>query len=143
MTFEPSNWSKLHGAATHFPIALMLVSAFCEAAAIVFRDGEWRRGFRFTAGLTLILGALGSYAAVLSGLVMARWQVWGHGTLLRHHQFVWPAFALMTGLATWRIVARNASERRATVIYTALMFLAAALMSGAGYWGGELLNGGQ
>jgi uncharacterized membrane protein len=139
MLIEPSNWSKLHGAATHFPIALMLVSAFCDAAVFAVRDAEWRRGLRSTAGVTIILGALGSYAAVFSGLVMARWQVWGHATLLWHHVFVWPGFALMTGLATWRIATRG---RAPTAIYLVLMALAAALMSGAGYWGGELLNGG-
>ena len=139
MMIEPSDWSKLHGAATHFPIALMLVSAFCDAVVFGVRDLEWRRGLRFTSGITIVLGALGSYAAVLSGLVLARWQVWGHATLLRHHQFVWPAFALMTGLATWRIATRG---RAPTKVYLVLMALAAALMSGAGYWGGELLNHG-
>lgn len=139
MSLEPSLWSKLHGAATHFPIALMLVSAFCDAAALVVREAEWRRGLRATASITIVLGALGSYAAVWSGLVMTRGQVWGHAALLRHHQFVWPAFALMTGLAVWRIAARG---RAPTGLYLVLMVLAAALVSGAGYWGGELLNQG-
>jgi uncharacterized membrane protein len=139
---EPTIWSKLHGAATHFPIALMLVSAFCDGASLIPGDADRQRGFRFAATITIALGALGSYAAVASGLVMAKWQVWGHGTLLRHHQFVWPAFALMTGLATWRVIARQQGEARPTAIYLALMLLAAALMSGAGYWGGELLNKG-
>jgi len=139
MTIEPSNWSKLHGAATHFPIALMLVSAFCDAAVFAVRNMEWRRGLRFTASVTIILGALGSYAAVLSGLVLARWHAWGHATLLWHHLFVWPAFALMTGLATWRIASRG---RAPTAVYLVLMLLSAVLISGAGYWGGELLNRG-
>jgi len=142
VNIEPSIWSKLHGAATHFPIALMLVSAFCDALVLVTRDEEWRRSLRSASGLTIVLGALGSYAAVFSGLVLARWQVGGHGALLRHHQFVWPAFALMTGLATWRILTRSSAERAPAPIYLVLMFLAAVLMSGAGYWGGELLNGG-
>ena len=141
MYLEPTIWSKLHGAATHFPIALILVSAFCEAAGLIPSREEWRRGFRFASGVTLILGALGSYAAVLSGLVLARWQVWGRGTLLQHHHFVWPAFALMTGLATWRITARDL-DGRATTTYLILIFVAALLMGGAGYWGGELLNQG-
>ena len=114
MNIDPSLWSKLHGAATHFPIALMLVSTLCDSASLVPGDPERQRGFRFAGTVTLTIGALGSYAAVASGLVMARGHVWGHGALLWHHIFVWPAFALM--------------------------FLAAALMSGAGDWGGELLN---
>lgn len=142
MTIDPTIWSKLHGATTHFPIALMLVSAFCDGASLIPGDAERQRGFRFTATVTIVLGALGSYGAVASGLVMTKWQVWGHGTLLRHHQFVWPACALMTGLATWRVLTRREPAAKPTAIYLAFMLLAAALVSGAGYWGGELLNHG-
>jgi uncharacterized membrane protein len=142
MTIDPANWSKLHGAATHFPIALMLVSAFCDSASLLPWDAERRRSLRSAATITIVLGALGSYAAVVSGLVMTKWQVWGHGTLLRHHQFVWPAFALMTGLASWRIATRGRITPRPTAIYLVLMLLGTALTIGAGYWGGEVLNRG-
>lgn len=142
MTIDPAIWSNLHGAMTHFPIALMLVSAFCDLASLLPVRDEQRRALRSTATITIVLGALGSYGAVLSGLVMARWQAWGHGALLRHHQFVWPAFALMTGLATWRIATRRQTARRPAAIYLALMLLAAGLMAGAGYFGAELLNHG-
>jgi uncharacterized membrane protein len=139
---DPANWSKLHGATTHFPIALMLVSALCDGASFLPFPAERRRALRSTATITLVLGALGSYAAVASGLLMTKWQVWGHGTLLRHHQFVWPTFALMTGLASWRIATHGDDSARPSAIYLVLMFLAAALTSAAGYWGGEVLNRG-
>ncbi|EDY18270.1 hypothetical protein CfE428DRAFT_4054 [Chthoniobacter flavus Ellin428] len=140
---EPSIWSNLHGASTHFPIALMLVSAFCDCASLLFSQAEQKqRALRSAGTITLVLGALGSYAAVFTGLVMTRWQVWGHATLLRHHQFVWPAFALMVGLATWRLVARRNPGDKLPRAYVVLMLLAAAFMSGAGYWGGEMLNRG-
>ena len=142
VTIDPATWSKLHGATTHFPIALMLVSVFCDCASFLPLDAARQRALHSTASITIVLGALGSYAAVASGLIMTRWNIWGHGTLLRHHQFVWPAFALMTGLATWRILARASAAPRPAVVYLALMVLSAALMSGAGYWGGELLNHG-
>ena len=136
---DPSIWSKAHGAFTHFPIALMLVSAFCDGVSPFCGNAERQRALCSTATITIVLGALGSYAAVATGLMMTKWQVWGHGTLLHHHQFVWPAFALMVGLATWRVITRRTVERPPTA-YLALMLLATALMSGAGYWGGELLN---
>ena len=139
---DPSIWSKAHGAFTHFPIALMLVSAFCDGLSLFCGQAEQQRALRSTATITIVLGALGSYAAVATGLIMTKWQIWGHGTLLHHHQFVWPAFALMTGLATWRALTRRTAAEQPPTAYLALMLLAVALISGAGYWGGELLNRG-
>jgi hypothetical protein len=52
----------------------MLVSAFCDCASLLTRDAERRRGFRFAGSVTIVLGALASYAAVLSGLIVSRWQ---------------------------------------------------------------------
>ena len=121
----------------------MLVSAFCDGVSLLCGKVEQQRAMRSTATITIVLGALGSYAAVATGLIMTKWQIWGHGTLLHHHQFVWPAFALMTGLATWRVITRRIRRLKGPPwVYLALMLLAVALMSGAGYWGGELLNRG-
>jgi len=142
MTIDPTTWPKLHGATTHFPIALMLVSAFCDAASLACSEEDWRRALRSTATVTIVLGAMGSYAAVATGLIMTKWQFRGHGTLLHHHQFVWPAFGLMVALATWRVGARPPSSKNLPIAYLLLMLSAAVLMSGAGYWGGELLNHG-
>lgn len=142
MIDEPTIWSKLHGASTHFPIALMLVSAFCDCLSLAWENAEQRRTLRSVATVTITLGALGSYAAVASGLIVARWHLWGHGTLLRHHQFVWPAFVLMTGLATWRVFSRRTAAERPTAIYLVLMLITTVLIAGAGYWGGEMLERG-
>jgi hypothetical protein len=56
-----------------------------------------------------------------------------------HHLFAWPAFALIVGTATWRSFAPDFSTRRATATYLAVAGLAGALVSAAGYWGGEML----
>jgi len=141
-TMEPAAWSKLHGAVTHFPIALMFVSAFCEGVSLLAGRAEWQRAFRAAGAITIVLGAMGSYLAVASGLIMTKGQIWGHGTMLRHHQFVWPAFALMTGLASWRVAKLRRTAQRPGPTYLGLMFIAAGLMGGVGYWGGELLNRG-
>jgi uncharacterized membrane protein len=142
VTCDPAIWSKLHGASTHFPIALMLVSALCDWLSLAWKDEDQQRTLRSTATITITLGALGSYAAVATGLIVARGHLWGHGTLLRHHQFVWPAFVLMTGLATWRIFSRRTAGARPTAVYLVLMSIAAVLIAGAGYWGGEMLQRG-
>jgi hypothetical protein len=120
----------------------MIVSAFCDGVSFFIADEEVSRGFRFSGAISLAISAFGGSAAILSGLVTARWQFWGHATLLMHHRFVWPAFALVTILAIWRISVPGRITRRPTAFYIILMLLAAALMSAAGYWGGEMLNEG-
>ena len=139
---EPSIWSKLHGAATHFPIALVLVAAFCDSVGYCSQGLERRKSFRFVGAVTVVLGALGSYPAMISGLVITHGEFWGRATLLRHHQFVWPAFAMTTALATWRVLTKSEPSRRSEIIYLALLLVTTAIMSGAGYWGGELFSEG-
>jgi len=142
VSIDPANWSKLHGAAVHFPIALMLVSAFCDGASLFAEAAEWRRSLRSAALIMLMIGALGGNAAVASGLMMTNGKIWGHANMLRHHQFVWPAFALMTGLSAWRMATLRQLAEKPSALYLILTALAALLVSGAGYWGGELLNQG-
>lgn len=137
---EPTIWAKLHGASTHFPIALMLASTLCDGIALRCHDPETRWNFRFAGSVMIGLATLGSYAAIATGLVMTRGQLWGHDALLHHHQFVWPAFVLMTGLAAWRFLSSADLSHRWMVIQFSLMALASLLVSGAGYWGGELLT---
>ena len=52
---EPSIWSNLHGATTHFPIALMLVSTFCDCLSLFWPGTESQRVFRSTATVTIVL----------------------------------------------------------------------------------------
>lgn len=135
-------WSSAHGALTHFPIALMLVSATCDGASLVFRDAESRLTLRSAARVTLAFGALGACGAALTGLAVTRGQPWGHGALLHHHQFVWPALALMLGLAIWRHFLARAGVEKLPLAYLGLTALAVALIGGAGYFGGELIEAG-
>jgi len=142
MAFEPSIWSKAHGAATHFPIALVFVSAFCDLISLVVADPDTQRSFRFAATVCIVIGALVGGAAAFTGLMVSRWQLWGHGSLLMHHRFVWPAFVLTWILAVWRIAARDKLTSRPRTLYLLLALLAVLLMASAGYWGGETLNEG-
>jgi uncharacterized membrane protein len=139
---DNSLWVKMHGGTTHFPIALVLASGLFDLAGLVVPENlekSRRAGFRAAGFYSLILGALGSLGAILSGLVISRWELWGHGNLAQHHTFVWPGVGLLTGLAVWRLVVGNNASNRAFRIYLGIALIAAALMGAAGYWGGELL----
>ncbi|MGA8656680.1 MAG: hypothetical protein WB586_11085 [Chthoniobacterales bacterium] len=85
------------------------------------------------------LGTLGAFPAVISGLVLTKWDIAGTGATLFHHYFVWPSFALLIALSVWRLIVGTNTSRGIFYIYLAIMILTAALVSIAGFWGGEML----
>jgi len=138
-------WAKMHGGTTHFPIALVMTSMLLDLAGMVLPDnpGKTRRAGLHSAGFyTILLGALGAFGAVGSGLVMSQGELWGRGNLARHHVFLWPAFGMLIGLAVWRLRVQDRGSARAFKIYLAGSMVTAVLMAAAGYWGGELLLNG-
>jgi uncharacterized membrane protein len=140
MLIDPSIWPKMHGASVHFPVALATAAALFDGLGFVWPKSSPRKVQLHSAGyFTIILGALGTFPAVLSGLFMTRGEVMGHGALLFHHLFVWPAFACLVGLGVWRVLAGDKVSFRGFTAYLVVLFLTAGLMGGAGYWGGELL----
>src|SRR5271156_5921540 len=137
MTIDPTLWPKLHGASVHFPIALAMAAALFDGLGMVWPRSSARKAQFHSAGCcTIILGALGTFPAVLSGLFMTRGETLGHDALLFHHLFVWPAFAGLVGLGVWRAMVNEKTSPRGFAIYLVVLFLTAGLMAGAGYWGG-------
>lgn len=136
---DPTVWPKVHGAAVHFPIALALGSSAVDFAALLLGARRGAHELRLAGRWMLIGGALGSVPAVVSGLMLTQGGVLGHGALRMHHLFVWPAFALLVALATWRLIVGETISRRAFAGYLVVAALAAGLIAAAGYWGGELL----
>jgi uncharacterized membrane protein len=140
MTLDPEIWAKMHGASVHFPMALAMAAALFDGAGFFWAASSPRKMQLHAAGhFTIILGALGTFPAVLSGLLMTKGEVMGHGALLFHHLFVWPAFAGIVALGVWRALMSERISPRSFRAYLAALFLTSGLMAGAGYWGGELL----
>jgi uncharacterized membrane protein len=138
------SWDKLHGALTHFPIALLLVSTACDFAALGFRKLAFSRGLGTVSFYGLLVAALASVGVVVSGIALTKGEMWGRGDFGWHHRFVWPAFGLLLALAVWRLVVREAMSRTGLCLYLILMLLASGFVAAAGYFGGELLfNGGS
>ena len=90
-------WERAHGGLTHLPIALIFAAAFFDALAFFCRRSPKRGEFRAIGYWLVIVGALGSFGAVFSGLVLSKGTIGGTGAVLRHHYFVWPAFTLIVG----------------------------------------------
>ncbi len=135
-------WDKLHGAITHFPIALLLFSAACDFVSVAFRKLSFARELRTVSFYGLAVAALASVGAVISGIALTKGDLWGRGYFAWHHRFVWPAFGLLIALALWRLVVRDAMSRAGLCLYLILMLLTSGLIAAAGYFGGELLLSG-
>ena len=129
----------MHGGSTHLPVALMLISAVFDGLGSVVKPDRLREQFHAAGFFTLIAGTLGVFPAILSGLVLARWEIGGTGALFWHHVFIWPAFALLVGLSVWRSVVRGRRSKIGLIVYLWFAFLAALLVSAAGFWGGEIV----
>jgi uncharacterized membrane protein len=134
-------WARMHGGATHFPIALIMVSVAFDVAGFWWRDETRRREFRSVGFYSLLIAAAASPVAVVSGIALSKGTLLGTGMLALHHYFIWPAFGLLIGLAVWRLVVRERASRRADGSYLALASLTLAAMMTAGYWGGEMIIG--
>ena len=50
-------WDKLHGAMTHFPIALLLFSTACDFVSVAFKKLSFARGLRFVSFYGLAVAA--------------------------------------------------------------------------------------
>jgi uncharacterized membrane protein len=137
----PAFWSRIHGGATHFPIALVFAAALFDALGFFLPKHQARAQFNTVSYWLAILAAVSSFGAVISGLILSNGNIGGSGLLLRHHLFVWPAFALIIALGTWRSLVGQQASRRALRIYLSAMFIACGLIGIAGFFGGELLLG--
>ena len=134
-------WARMHGGATHFPIASLIVSVVFDYAGFWWRNESGRREFRAFGFYSLLIAAAASPVAVISGIALSKGKLMGSGALLLHHLFIWPAFGVLVGLAVWRLVVREGASRIASRGYLILVTMAAAAMMGAGYWGGEMILG--
>jgi len=135
-------WDKLHGAITHFPIALLLFSTACDFVSITLKKLPFARELRSISLYALAIAALAALGGVISGIALSKGDMWGRGDFGWHHRFVWPAFGLLVALAVWRLVVREATSRFGLRVYLCLTLLAAGLIAAAGYFGGELLLSG-
>src|SRR5215831_20991024 len=134
-------WARLHGGATHFPIALLTVSVLFDHAGFWWRGELRRRDFRALGLYSLLIAAAASPVAVVSGIALSKGVLLGTGMLALHHYFIWPAFGLLIGLAVWRLVTRERASRGAQGCYLSLASITLVAILSAGYWGGEMIIG--
>src|SRR5918992_1298300 len=97
------DWPQLHAALNDLPTALLLTAVLFELIAVVTR----RPGFRQVSFWTLVVGAIGGAAAVISGLQAEEHIEHGeavHRVMETHEQLALITLGVFGVLALWRIV---------------------------------------
>ena len=133
-------WTRIHGGAAHFPIALLYASLFFDLSAALFSKS--RAGLRAAGFYCLMLGAAGALVSIVTGLLMCRWNLNQEGLIALHHRFVWASSGLLVILAACRATLDTPGRqhgRRAAAAYLTLVIVNCVLMGVAGYWGGEIV----
>lgn len=136
--FFENLFNHLHGATTHFPIALLFVSVGMDYFA-----GR-KPGLRGAAWLLLVLGTLGTVAATTTGLV-AHLAYEDDPVLLsaidRHQYLGFATTVLFVGLTVWRWRSMrrgdDAGGRRA---YVVVAVVGLAVLGITGFLGGTLVT---
>lgn len=131
---------KLHPAAVHFPIALLLAAAVAEILHVRTRKGVFRQGARFAAAAGAITAAL---AAPLG------WAAASHtpfppslGETLEWHERLGIGTAVASAVCA--LLSESSARRpgkRLRGAYLTSLFVAAGLAAAAGYFGGTLVFG--
>ncbi|HEY3268866.1 MAG TPA: DUF2231 domain-containing protein [Armatimonadota bacterium] len=128
------SWSELHGAITHFPLALLMVSVAFDIGALALRKREWG-----TVGYWLLaVGAVSALPAALVGIMTARSLFPGGWPPITKQHF---AFALGTVVLSWAalIMRTMRSDLHAGRTGLVLGVLVAAMVGRVGYLGGRMV----
>jgi uncharacterized membrane protein len=130
------DWPRLHAALNDLPTALLVTAALFELLALATR----REAFRQVSFWTLIMGALGGVAAVLSGLQAEENIAHGdevHRVMETHQLLAFVTLGVFGVLALWRLL----RERRMGTGERALAL--AATLAGAGVVVATAVYGGR
>jgi len=131
--------NHVHGAITHFPIALLFVSVALDLVAIVKKPN-----LHWSAWLLLVLGTIGAVVATITGLI-SHFPYEEDPVLLAaiepHQYTAFAATAVFGALTIWRWRSvRRGSDIGGRSAYLALGLLGLIVLGVTGFLGGNLLS---
>jgi uncharacterized membrane protein len=132
------DWPRLHAALNDLPAALLLVAVLFELLALATRKG----GFRQVSFWTLIVGAIGGAAAVLSGLQAEENIDHGeavHRVMETHELLGFITLAIFGVLAIWRIWRDRRMGTTERALALALALGGAGVLIATASYGGRLV----
>jgi uncharacterized membrane protein len=132
------DWPRLHAALNDLPAALLLVAVVFELLALATR----RESFRQVSFWTLMVGALGGVAAVLSGLQAEEEIAHGdavHRVMETHELLAFVTLGVFGVLAAWRIWRERRMGTAERAVALALSLAGAGVLIATANYGGRLV----
>lgn len=133
-------WVEMHGALTHFPIALLFMAVVYEFGAAMFRKAEWR-----IVSFWLLVGAvILSVPALVTGWMTGLNYTRGGSP---PEAFIWHRLSafITSGLSLvilmWRVKAQDRLDRGALAASMGAIAVASIIVLYTGYLGGEMALG--
>lgn len=130
---------NIHPVLVHFALALTVTAAMSYLLASVPSLARWRETLRPAADWMLAFATVAVVATVAAGF-QAYYSVAhdtpSHAAMTTHRNWAVPSGLAVFGLAAWRWWGR---ARSPSMLFTALIVAAAALLTVTGWWGGRLV----
>jgi uncharacterized membrane protein len=132
------DWPRLHAALNDLPTALLVTAALFELLALATR----REAFRQVSFWTLIVGALGGAAAVLSGLQAEEHIDHGdavHRVMETHELLAFVTLGIFGVLALWRVLREQRMGAGERALALAATLVGAGVLIATSVYGGRLV----
>jgi uncharacterized membrane protein len=132
------DWPRVHAALNDLPTALLLTALLFDLAALATR----REGLRLVSFWTLVVGAIGGAAAVISGLQAEDRIAHGeavHELMETHEKFALITLGIFAVLALWRIFRERKMGGAERSVVTALTLVGVAILFVTANYGGRLV----
>jgi uncharacterized membrane protein len=132
------DWPRLHAALNDLPTALLVTAALFELLALATR----REAFRQVSFWTLIVGALGGAAAVLSGLQAEEHIDHGdavHRVMETHQLLAFVTLGIFGVLALWRVLREQRMGAGERALALAATLVGAGVLIATSVYGGRLV----
>ena len=132
------DWPRLHAALNDLPTALLVTAALFELLALATR----RESFRQVSFWTLIVGAIGGVAAVLSGLQAEENIAHGdevHRVMETHELLAFVTLGIFGVLAAWRVWRERRMGTGERALALAATLVGAGVLTATAVYGGRLV----
>lgn len=138
----PDSWPALHGALTHFPVALLLGGVAFDMGALLRRKPEWRIVSFWMLAMAVAVAIPSLFTGWITGTKLYGTQAQLPPIFVWHRALAFLSSGLALVLLLWRTRARdyeNPTKVRGRGAMLALALVVAAAVGATGHFGGQMV----